>query len=223
MSRLPGEPLGDRPLTRDQVRALAAAMRALHAVPVDHVELPVRHYASTQALAHLREWLSEPLAPVADEVVRAHAAAVSWLAGPEADQLGGPLVERVFTQGDGNIANVLWDGERCRIVDYEDCGVSDPAFEVADLLEHVTVWPQALVDPDLLVEALELTPAQRRRLAGFRTVFAIFWLMMLLPGNPAHPRNPAATLGRQATRLLGLLDASSSPRTGECGGSLCGP
>lgn len=207
MSRIPGEPLGSGPLSDEQVRALAAAMRALHAVPLDRVELPVRHYASQEALAHLREWVAAPLPPVAVETERAHAAAVAWLAGPGADGLGGPPAERVFTQADGNLGNVLWDGERCRVVDFEDCGVSDPAFEVADLLEHVTVWPRGLVDGDLLVDELGFDQGQRGRLARFRVLFAIFWLLMLLPGNPAHHRNPAGTLERQAARLQGLLAA----------------
>ena len=28
----------------------------------------------------------------------------------------------VFGQGDGNLANYLWDGERVRLVDFEDSG-----------------------------------------------------------------------------------------------------
>jgi hypothetical protein len=35
---------------------------------------------------------------------------------------------------------------------------------------------------------------------------ALFWLMLLLPGSPAHHRNPPGTLERQAARLLLLLD-----------------
>jgi hypothetical protein len=42
----------------------------------------------------------------------------------------------------------------------------------------------------------------------YRRLSALFWLMMLLPGSPAHRRNPPGTLERQATRLLFLLDSS---------------
>jgi thiamine kinase-like enzyme len=38
---------------------------------------------------------------------------------------------KVFGNADGNLANFLWDGARCRIVDFEDSGVSDPAYEAA--------------------------------------------------------------------------------------------
>jgi hypothetical protein len=40
----------------------------------------------------------------------------------------------------------------------------------------------------------------------YRRLAALFWLVMLLPGSPAHHRNPPGTLERQAARLLLLLD-----------------
>lgn len=43
----------------------------------------------------------------------------------------------VFGQGDGNLANFLWDGHRARLVDFEDSGRSDRAFELATFVEHV--------------------------------------------------------------------------------------
>lgn len=205
MTRVPGEPLGDVPLTAEQVRALAVAIAALHAAPLEGVDLPERHMGPACALADLRAWVEEPQPDVEPAVREALAAGRAWLGTDAAADLCGPLVERCFTQADGNLANVLWDGERCRIVDFEDSGTSDPAYEVADLLEHISVWPDGLVDPDLLVDALAFDAEQRRRLAGFRRVFALFWLLMLLPGNRAHDRNPPDTLARQARRLQDLL------------------
>lgn len=57
----------------------------------------------------------------------------------------------------------------------------------------------------------ELTDPQRRRLAGFRRLFATFWLLMLLPGNPAHRRNPPGTLERQAARVVSRFEAAPHP------------
>lgn len=34
--------------------------------------------------------------------------------------------------------NVLWDGSTCRFIDFEEFGVSDLAYEIADLLEHAS-------------------------------------------------------------------------------------
>jgi thiamine kinase-like enzyme len=120
----------------------------------------------------------------------------------------GPLVDRVFTQGDGNLGNFIWDGERCYVVDFEDSGVSDPAYEVADLVEHVSIWLAGLLDPDDLIGRLGLEAAQRHRLLEFRRLMALFWLLMLMPGNPGHNRNPEGSLERQAQRMHDLLGAS---------------
>jgi thiamine kinase-like enzyme len=117
----------------------------------------------------------------------------------------GPPADPVFGLGDGNLGNFLWDGERCHVVDFEDSGVSDPAYEVADLVEHVSVSLPDLVDADTVVSLLELDAEQRARLAGFRRLMAAFWLLMLLPGSPAHHRNPAGAVELQARRLLDML------------------
>lgn len=205
MSRLPGRSLGDAPLTPGQVAAVAAALRELYAVPLAGIDLPLRRFGPAEAIADLREWIEEPHQEVDAVVERVLAEARDWLLGPEAERLAGPLVEEVFTHADGNLGNLLWDGEHCRVVDFEDCGRSDPAYEVADLLEHVTAWLPGLVDADELVAAVGLTDEQRGRLQGFRRLLGIFWLMMLLPGNPGHHRNPEGSLGRQAARVSGLL------------------
>jgi hypothetical protein len=83
--------------------------------------------------------------------------------------------------------------------------VSDPAYEVADLVEHVSVTLHGLVDADAVVSLLELDAEQRRRLAGFRRLMAAFWLLMLLPGSRAHHRNPEGAVDLQARRLLDML------------------
>lgn len=214
MSRLPGTPLGDAPLTPEQVVAVAAALRAVHAVPLTGTDLPLRRSGPAEMLAELREWVDEPRAELDAGVEATLAAARAWLHGDEAGRLAGPLAEEVFTLADGNLANLLWDGERCRVVDFEDSGRSDPAYELADLLEHVTVWLPGLVDPDEMAAALGFTEAQRVRLLGFRRVLAVFWLLMLLPGNPGHHRNPPDSLARQSARVRDLVagaQAAPSP------------
>lgn len=205
MSHLPGDPLGDAPLTGEQVAAVAAALRALHAVPLTGADLPLRRSGPAEMVAELRGWIDEPRAEVDAGVAAALEEARAWLHGEEAARLAGPLAEEVFTLADGNLANLLWDGECCRVVDFEDAGRSDPAYELADLLEHVTVWLRGLVDADELVAAMGFTAEQRQRLRGFRAVLAVFWLMMLLPGNPGHHRNPPDSLARQAARVRDLL------------------
>ncbi|WP_309650549.1 aminoglycoside phosphotransferase family protein [Nocardioides sp.] len=207
MSRVPGEPLGSVPLGDAQLDALAGVLHRLHAaVPTDELaRLPLRRADQAGFVAEMRVWVVEEHATVSAVVEQALAAALAWLSGPEAGALAQGPVDRVFTHGDGNIANLLWDGATCRVVDFEDAGVSDPAYEVADLLEHVSVWLRGIVRPEDLLERLGLSDAQSRRVLSARRLFATFWLLMLLPGGPADARNPPGSLERQALRVLDLL------------------
>jgi aminoglycoside phosphotransferase (APT) family kinase protein len=207
MTRLAGEPLGASPLTQHQVIVLSRTLRAMHdAVPADILAgLPVRRSGPAEHWSALRAWIAEPAAGPGRAASDALRAASAWLGSADAGALHGPLAEQVFAHGDGNISNLVWDGVRCRVVDFEDSGVSDPAYEVADLVEHVSVWLPGLISPGDLVAALEFSQAQRERLLRFRRLMSIFWLLMLLPGNPGHARNPPGTVDRQAARVLELL------------------
>lgn len=206
MSRLPGEPLGGSPLTSRQVAAVAAAMSRLHSAvpPAELGSLPERLFGPPYAVRYLRE-AYDGLPQAQDGVVgTAVVEAARWLASHDAKALaaGG---DEVFAQADGNLANYLWDGERCRLVDFEDSGVSDRAFEIADLVEHVSVWLPGLIDAETFVHLLDLDTATCARVRGMRRLFAVFWLHMLLPGNRGHHRNPPGTVDRQAERTLTLL------------------
>ena len=134
-------------------------------------------------------------------------AGTAWLAGAALDRHRAADADEdaVLGQGDPNLANFLWDGALMRIVDFEDSGVSDRAFELAVLVEHLSVWPDACLDTETFLAGFSLTGPQRSRLAGYRRLSALFWLLMLLPGGPASTRNPPGTLDLQASRLLTLL------------------
>jgi hypothetical protein len=212
MSRVPGSPLGSAALSGAQVDALGEAMRALlGAVPASAMrDVPVRRSGPGELAGELRSWCREPHRPCGSGVEAALADATRWIGSRDVVALtAGPLADTVFGLGDGNIGNFLWDGQRCRVVDVEDSGASDPAYEVADVVEHATVALPDLMSPDDLIEPFGFDPAQSRRLLEFRRLMATFWLLMLVPGNPAHPRNPQGSVDRQAERLLALLDATA--------------
>ena len=138
-----------------------------------------------------------------DPVVRrAAAAAAAWLEGGAIGAQTLPGRDAVFGHGDANLANFLWDGRRVRLVDFEDSGPSDPAFELAILVEHLSAWPDARLDGGAFVSSFGLTAAERARLLQFRRLAALFWLLHLRPGGQASRRNPPGTLRRQAERLL---------------------
>ncbi len=209
MRCLPRQPLGSDPLSHEQVTALGQTMRRMHAaVPMDELRhVPQRRWGPAELIPTVRSWVRDPHEQASASVESALRTATAWLAGSTVTSLAGPLAECVFTQADGNIGNFLWDGERCYVVDFEDSGISDPAYEVADLVEHVSVWLPGLIDVRDLTAVLGFTPEQEGRLLDFRRLMAVFWLLMLLPGNPGHSRNPRGSVDRQAQRVLALLKA----------------
>jgi len=136
---------------------------------------------------------------------QALSAGTAWLARAALDRRRAAGQDAVLGQGDPNLANFLWDGGQVRIVDFEDSGLSDRAFELAVLVEHLSAWPDARLDTEAFLARFSLTGPEKARLTGCRRLAALFWLLMLLPGGPASTRNPPGTLGLQASRLLALL------------------
>jgi len=210
MSWLPGEPLGAGPVSREQAQALARSLDLLwrSVPPARLASLPAAQSNPEAFTGQIRQSLAagghhrlgqDPV------VRRAAAVAAGWLEGAVIGRQTLPGCDAVFGHGDANLANFLWDGRRVRLVDFEDCGPSDRAFELAILIEHLSAWSDARLDSGAFVALFELTAAERARLAQFRRLAALFWLLHLRPGGRASRRNPPGTLRRQAERLLALL------------------
>jgi Ser/Thr protein kinase RdoA (MazF antagonist) len=210
VERLPGDPLGGAPVTPAQTASLGRALRRLYDVPLEGVHaagITERRYGPTVLAGTATEWLSDSydLRECRDPgfVADAVEAATTWLAS--SDTLPQP---RLVALGiaDLNPANVLWDGDTCRLVDFEDGGLTDPAFELADHVEHLAGRLAGIFDPDALVDAVGLSADERERMRAYRPLWAAFWLAMLLPGNGGFRRNPPGTTEAQARHLLALLD-----------------
>jgi hypothetical protein len=231
MSRLPGLPLDGLPLDRKapdrqapdglppdrqapdgdgqavtpgHLDAAAAAISRLHAaVPRDVVAgLRPQPWLEVGVVDRMRSIVAGRRAPGGDALARAaFDAGMRWL-GRAADPLPGPH-SVVFGQGDGNLANYLWDGERVRLVDFEDSGRSDRAYELAAFAEHLSVWHDAGIETGALLGRFELTGAERERVLFFRRAFTFYWLLKLLDQRENRPD----TLHRQAGRLLAVLDS----------------
>lgn len=206
MSRVPGEPLGGERVTAAQTRALATSLQRLFAATPD-AGLPEREFGPTVIRSQVRGWAAETYDLNAcqqpETVRRALTTLREWLDedDPEHDR----VVDRVLARGDGNLANVLWDGETCRFVDFEEFGVSDLTYELADVVEHASSRLQGLLDVPDLLSRFDLSPARQRRLTVHRQLLAGFWLVMLLPANGGFHRNPAGSTELQADHLLALL------------------
>jgi aminoglycoside phosphotransferase (APT) family kinase protein len=208
MSWLPGAPLGTAPLSPAQADALALAVERLwRSVPPARVTARMGSALnSTTLTSQVRAMAAAGPGRGQDPLVgRAWQAGVSWLDHSTLDSRVGPDDQVALGQGDCNLANFLWDGTQVRLVDFEDSGPSDRAFELAMLVEHISAWSEASLDADIFLGLFEFTGSERARLGESRRLAALFWLILLLPGGQASDRNPPGTLRRQASRLLALL------------------
>jgi aminoglycoside phosphotransferase (APT) family kinase protein len=195
MTVVPGVPLRGA-LAPSHLDALASAIGALWAVPFD-------------SLAKLGPWkdilpfarrLTAGPRPASGVTAAAYDAALAWWAGPDPALLRLAPHAKVLGHGDANLANYLWDGRRVRIVDLEDARISDPATELANLVEHLSARS---VNTEALSRRFDSDPA---RFLAARRVWAMFWLRLLLPGGSSEGRNPPGTCDAQARRLMSLLD-----------------
>ncbi len=217
MERLPGEPMDGTPLTSAQTASLGAALRRMYDVPLAAVlaaGVTERAYGPTVLAGEMTTWLSDDydLEQCQEPVLVRETvdAALAWLADPS--RLPEPHLQAIGI-ADLNPANVLWDGSSARLVDFEDGGLTDPAYELADHVEHLGGRLTGTYDADALVDAVGLTDEQRHRMAAYQPLWATFWLAMLLPGNGGFRRNPPGTTENQARHLQELL-GRGRPRSG---------
>lgn len=208
MERVPGAHLEPRPLTTGQVRAVGTALRRLYDVPAEAVRaagIGERRYPADSLTQELVAWLGDDvdlggcqdpvLVGEALEVARAHLAAPG-LPETRSTALG---------IADLNPANVMWDGRAARLVDFEDGGLSDPAYELADHVEHLGSRLPGVYDVHALPAAAGLDEEELARMAAYRPLFGVFWLAMLLPGSTAWRRNPPGTTEDQAAHFMALV------------------
>ncbi|GAA4984216.1 hypothetical protein GCM10025734_06870 [Kitasatospora paranensis] len=191
-----------------ETAALATTLTELHTcLPAARLaEVPARPGRPAGIAARIRTWQAAGLPRAqAPEVSAALRGGLRWLDGSDVARPSAGAVPAVFGPGDGNLANYLWDGARVRVVDFEESGRSDRAFEIAEVTEHVSAWLGGSLDVPGLLHHLDLTPAETARLTECRRLLALVWLFMLALDAPDRPRNPPGTAARQARRLLDLL------------------
>jgi hypothetical protein len=212
MGRVPGEPLGTRPITSAQLDALAAVLDRLHrSIPENALadaepqDDPARFHALLLRTFADRAEAAAGTEPV---VVEALAAARAFLDSGWVERgaaIGVP--SPAFCMNDGNLANYLWDGASVRVVDLENAGRLDRAYELADFVEHISPRLRSGIRAHDVLDRLDLRADESERVRAYRPAFAVFWLLRLLPGSSSARRNPPGTLEAQAAHLLGLLAA----------------
>lgn len=192
MSMVPGVPLTGE-LSAHQTDGLVTAITRLWRVPADGPGIEPWHHD----LAFARRLVDGPR-PDSAPTAAAYDAALAWWEGPDPGLLRTRPRVSVLGHRDPNLANYLWDGERVRIVDFEDARGSDPATEVALLAEHVSTRE---LDTERLCARFDADP---RRLLAARRLWAMYWLSVLLA---RHALDQASS---QAERVLAVLTQSSS-------------
>ena len=207
---LPGTHLGEANLTIHQLEALAGAVAELYRL-VDSALVERADSAAHTRLETLQRDVAalpvatgtlymlgyvERLACNADHEI--HALWQEWQSGPDPVLLRVPAPP-VFSRGDPNLANCLWDGTRLRIVDFEYAGLSDRAFDLADLIEH----PQSRATPDRawtqFIGLFSLPAWELERLQAARRLLGLFWLCKFRAFGAEDPRFLAQ---RERMRML---------------------
>jgi hypothetical protein len=215
MSRVPGEPLGTRRATSQQVDALVVAIERMHrCVPGSVVaseyppDSPANLVAWLEAMLASRVRPTDTVAPVVRTAFDAAADFVGSDWATRAASIGEP--SPVFGLCDNNLANFLWDGMAVHVVDFESARGYERAYDIADLVEHISLrWTLSApspsgIDADDLLDRFDLRSDERARVRTYRSAFAVYWLLKLLPDGAAHRRNPPGILENQAERLLAI-------------------
>ncbi|MFC5834575.1 phosphotransferase family protein [Nonomuraea insulae] len=215
MSRLRGEPVRG-PITGRLADAIAEAVtRVQRALPQSVLRrLPARADQAVELLQQVRSSVAsavggptvtdrDPTVPGRDPMVAdgdpvvadALRQAAKWAAQQGLEELLARPATPVFGTGDGNLANYLWDGTGIRVLDFEYSGRSDLAFELAEVVEHISVWRNDVRGLTAVLERLGPAAGEGGRLTECRRLLALYWLL----------RIRGETRAGQAERMLALL------------------
>ncbi|MFI6324799.1 phosphotransferase family protein [Nonomuraea sp. NPDC050556] len=209
MSRMPGTPLRGTTMTEEQTVALAEALTKVHsAVPTEVVRtIQPAAWGPAAAVDKARLWAEkQPDLGTDPRVADAYALGTAWLASADPDHLTTNPMPPTLGSSDNNSANYLWNAAegRVHIVDWEDSGQSDRAFEIAELIEHISHIDD-FSDREGILDHIHLDNQEIVRVRDFRRVLALGWFLMLGPAGPFASRNPPDTLAKQADRILCLF------------------
>lgn len=202
MTFVAGAPLAGTCLQPRQLDALAAALADLYSITPADVAEPVAQVATPAPamLQRVRDDCATPSSGPSAGPGRLQLLEFwrRWSSGPDPQTLLRTPTTQVLGRGDPSLANILWDGAELTLLDFEYSGWTDPAYELADLLEH----PESRATPDLtwnnFVDRFDLDPDARARHRAARRMLALFWL--------ARRRSNDDRLTAQADRIRHLLN-----------------
>lgn len=198
MTMVPGRSLTEITDFGAALPGLVATLRGIHDLPVDGVVggLPRIDSADHQVAALRACWAdllgSRPRDAATQELLGRLA---SWWDSGDPAALAEPA-RRVFSRGDANLLNWLWDGSTTRCVDFAYCGWSDLAFDAAELMEHLSA--RAIDDAVWvgIIAQLGVGAGMRRRFLAARRTCALRWLADLWRQREGRAEVFAAQLDR---------------------------
>lgn len=168
MELLPGSHLGNVALTASQLVELGVAYKALY--QITPTTLGERLWAIDWDIRFLVEWMWDHLPMLAnaghEDEAAAEAASLmgDWLDSDDPAYFLEASDCVVFTRGDQNMANAMWDGKRIRFVDFEYCGWNDLPRDLSLVTDHVQSYATSIEDWNTFLAQFDLTSAQCRRL-----------------------------------------------------------
>lgn len=206
MEYLPGAPLSQQELSRPILIQLADMLRQIYALTPASVDYPYLAIGrAPERIRRIEDWVDRmrgDTEPVAADV---WLVAEQWLHSAARKILSQPA-PAVFSSGDPNLANCLWDGAAVRCVDFEYGGWSDLAFDLADVREGLYAQQVPDNDWDAFLSCFDLSDqAVHDRFHAARQLCAIFWGFLLWQRYRRHDL-PEAQLKAHLQRIHYLLD-----------------
>ena len=211
MEFIEGRWLGKRRLSRVQLDSLVEAHQGLYRVTPDSSDTQFRPSKGNSRVMVPRvaggEWGADPRR--GDALAKeAYALWQTWRKGDDPALLLEPAPQ-VLSRGDPNLANCCWGRQRLRVVDFEYCGWSDRAVDLADLVEHVQSRGTPDEDWEWFVEQFQMSCKERWRFQAARRLFALYWLMKLWAQRAIEPS------GRRDQRFVSQLRRANALFAGE--------
>lgn len=199
---VPGQHLGNKALTSPQLGGIVEGTKELYRIqPCDcgealweidwHIEAEVwaleDRYGQLVARTHTGDLEREAIALIG-----------GWLESPDPARFLAHSDRVVFSRGDQNLANSLWDGRQIRFVDLEDCGWNDIARDLSLVTDHIQSYATPIADWEWYIDQFGLTREQRARTLAARRRLALSWLSI-------ECLNPGALYSVPAQELLERL------------------
>lgn len=202
---LDGSGLGGRAtLNEVELDHIAAAHAALHSVAP-----PATNYVAINAgrtvIERITQWWPQ-LGTMATELdlpddVQRYLSGAPLAAETAATSVVGSQ-RQCMMRGDTNLANYLSDGTEIRMIDFEDGGIGDPCFEMADMIEHYAnrsvaghVWDELVTRAGVNGDDLRVA----------RAVVAEFWLALTIRrSHGGLTMRPPLTPSEQMQHLAAL-------------------